>query len=106
MDVVFCQNGWLICALQTFYRYFGRLARQRTHGNGGKRLTNNQLEAFYNRVSVEIWFELPTNSMNSNSDFVAPQFFSTDKVVVTRKEVDDACGHATIPPPHVAEIFS
>ncbi|KND01569.1 uncharacterized protein SPPG_03369 [Spizellomyces punctatus DAOM BR117] len=61
--------------------YFGRLAKQRHDGGGAKRLNNMQLEAFYTK------------------------FDRTDKVVVTKHEVDDACNAVNITPAHVNDVM-
>ncbi|KAJ3413647.1 Ropporin-1-like protein [Chytridiales sp. JEL 0842] len=60
--------------------YFGRLAKQRNVV--GKKITNMQLESFYNKFS------------------------SSDKQMVTKKEIDDACNHAGVINSQVSDIMT
>ncbi|ORY30456.1 hypothetical protein BCR33DRAFT_703407 [Rhizoclosmatium globosum] len=60
--------------------YFTRLSKQRTQM--GKKLTNHQLEAFYIKVS------------------------KLDRDQLTRKEIEEACSHATVTPSQVADIIT
>ncbi|KAJ3323208.1 Ropporin-1-like protein [Blyttiomyces sp. JEL0837] len=59
--------------------YFGRLAKQKTQL--GKRLTTMQLETFYNK------------------------FVRIDKVMVTKKDVEDACAQASVPITQMNDII-
>ncbi|KAJ3352641.1 Ropporin-1-like protein [Entophlyctis luteolus] len=60
--------------------YFARLAKQRTQM--GKKLTNHQLEAFYLKVS------------------------KLDRDMITRKEIEDACNHASVTSVQVNDVIT
>ncbi|KAJ3097921.1 Ropporin-1-like protein [Physocladia obscura] len=60
--------------------YFARLSKQRTQM--GKKLTNHQLEAFYIKVS------------------------KLDRDMITRKEIEEACNHASVSPIQVNDVIS
>nr|KAJ3421876.1 Ropporin-1A [Polyrhizophydium stewartii] len=63
--------------------YFSRLSKQRTQANGGKRLTNMQLEAFYAKFSTP-----------------------DDRGTVPRKDIDEAAAAANIPATQVQDVLS
>ncbi|KAI8928678.1 hypothetical protein BC831DRAFT_447535 [Entophlyctis helioformis] len=63
--------------------YFARLAKQRTQANGGKRLSNMQLEAFYNMFAS-----------------------AADRGSVTRKDIDDAAASANISQAQIQDILT
>lgn len=63
--------------------YFGRLAKQRHQANSGKKLTEIQLEAFYNKYSS-----------------------NPDKKQITRKEIESACADIGVTFTQMEEIIT